>query len=73
MLEVLLKLRELGYPSHLAEVAKNGLKCDNKEADGMVSVSFSMEVEPYTVYTVMSRYTPRGVARIWRPRRHGTN
>ena len=38
ILEVLLKLRELGYPSHLAEVAKNGLKCKNKEADHMVSV-----------------------------------
>ena len=39
ILEVLLKLRELGYPSHLEEIAKDGLKCNNKEADRMVSVS----------------------------------
>ena len=38
ILEVLLNLRELGYPSHLAEIAKNGLKCNSKEADQMVCV-----------------------------------
>ena len=47
-MEVLLNLRELGYPSHLAEVAKNGLKCNNKKADDMVSV---LEVEPWHPYT----------------------
>ena len=42
ILEVLLKLRELGYPLHLAEAAKNGLKCNTKEADRMVGVSLLM-------------------------------
>jgi len=37
-----LNLRELGYPSHLAEVAKNGLKCNSKEADLMVCVLLQM-------------------------------
>ena len=41
LLEFLLKLRELGYPSHLADVAINGLQCNVQadEADRMVSVS----------------------------------
>ena len=40
LLEFLLKLREVGYPSHLTDVAKNGLKCNvhADEADRMVSV-----------------------------------
>ena len=41
LLDFLLKLRELAYPSHLTDVAKNGLKCNvhADEADRMVSVS----------------------------------
>ena len=41
LLEFLLKLRELGYPSHLTDVAKNGLKCNvhADQADRMVSES----------------------------------
>ena len=41
LLDFLLKLRELGYPSHLTDVAKNGLKCNvhTDESDKMVSVS----------------------------------
>ena len=39
LLECLLKLREMGYPSHLTDVARNGLKCNVHvyEADQMVS------------------------------------
>ena len=34
-----MKLREMGYPSHLTDVARNGLKCNihADEADQMVS------------------------------------
>ena len=41
LLDFLLKLRELGYPSHLTDVARNGLKCNvhADEADKMVSES----------------------------------
>ena len=41
LLEFLLKLRELGYPSHLTDVAKNGLKCNvhADQVDRMVSES----------------------------------
>jgi len=39
-MEVLLKLRELGYPLNLAEAVKSGLKCKNKEADLMVGVVY---------------------------------
>ena len=41
LLEFLLKLRELGYPSHLTDIAKNGLQCNvhAEEADRMVSES----------------------------------
>jgi len=41
-MEVLLKLRELGYPLNLAEAVKSGLKCNNKEADRMVGVSLQI-------------------------------
>ena len=39
LLDLLLKLRELGYPSHLTDIAKNGLMCNvhADEADQMVS------------------------------------
>ena len=45
LLDFLLKLRELGYPSHLADIAKNGLKCNvhADEADRMVSMSPKMQ------------------------------
>ena len=41
LLEFLLKLRELGYPSHLTDIARNGLQCNvhADEADRMVSES----------------------------------
>ena len=41
LLELLLKLRELGYPSHLTDVVKNGLKCNvhADQVDRMVSES----------------------------------
>lgn len=41
LLEFLLKLRELGYPSHLTDIVKNGLQCNvhAEEADRMVSES----------------------------------
>ena len=41
LLEFLLKLRELGYPSHLTDIARNGLQCNAHadEADRMVSES----------------------------------
>ena len=39
LLDYLLKLREMGYPSHLTDVAKKGLQCNvhADEADKMVS------------------------------------
>ena len=37
ILDFLVELRELGYPSHLTDVARNGLKCNEKEADLIVS------------------------------------
>ena len=44
LLEFLLKLRELGYPSHLTDIARNGLQCNvhADEADRMVSESPEM-------------------------------
>ena len=44
LLEFLLTLRELGYPSHLTDIARNGLQCNvhADEADRMVSESPEM-------------------------------
>ena len=29
----------MGYPSHLTDVARNGLRCNDKQADQIVSIS----------------------------------
>jgi len=42
ILDFLVQLRELGYPSHLTDVTRNGLKCNDEEADQIVSYQMSL-------------------------------